>query len=129
MRYLPHTDEDIAKMFDAVGVTGFEDLFTTIPGNCRHEGDMALPEPKTEWELNSYMREIHSQLRISPEHTVLVGAGRYQHHVPGYIDTILGRSEFLTAYTPYQPEMAQGTLQGLFEYQTLTARLLGVDVA
>jgi glycine dehydrogenase subunit 1 len=68
-------------------------------------------------------------MKVSSEHSVLIGAGRYQHHIPSSIPYIMGRSEFLTAYTPYQPEMAQGTLQGLFEYQTLTARLLGVDVA
>jgi len=129
MRYLPHTDEDIRNMFDAIGVRDFEELFMTVPESCRYDKEMVLPDPKTEWNLDRYMAEIQSMMKITPEHTVLVGAGRYQHHIPSSIPSVLGRSEFLTAYTPYQPEMAQGTLQGLFEYQTLTARLLGVDVA
>jgi glycine dehydrogenase subunit 1 len=129
MRYLPHTDADIRTMFDVVGINDFEELFTTVPKACRYDKEMALPEPKTEWSLNSYMAEIRSMMKVTPEHTMLLGAGRYQHHIPSTIPSIMGRSEFLTAYTPYQAEMAQGTLQGLFEYQTLTARLLGVDVA
>jgi glycine dehydrogenase subunit 1 len=129
MRYLPHTDEDIRIMFDAIGVKDFEELFSTVPESCRYDKEMDLPTPKTEWSLNKYMAEIRSMMKVTPEHTVLIGAGRYQHNIPSTISNIMGRSELLTAYTPYQPEMAQGTLQGLFEYQTLTARLLGVDVA
>ncbi len=129
MRYLPHTDADIRTMFDAIGVKDFEELFRTVPRSCRYDKEMDLPDPKTEWNLNTYMAEIRSMMKVTPEHTVLIGAGRYQHHIPSAIPSVMGRSEFLTAYTPYQPEMAQGTLQGLFEYQTLTARLLGVDVA
>ncbi len=129
MRYLPHTDEDIRTMFDAIGVKDFEELFITVPESCRYDKEMALPLPKTEWALNKYMAEIRTMMKVTPEHTVLIGAGRYQHNIPSSIPSIMGRSELLTAYTPYQPEMAQGTLQGLFEYQTLTARLLGVDVA
>jgi glycine dehydrogenase subunit 1 len=129
MRYLPHTDADIRTMFDAIGVKDFEELFGTVPTSCRYDKEMDLPDPKTEWSLNSYMAEIRSMMKVTPDHTMLLGAGRYQHHIPSAIPYIMGRSELLTAYTPYQPEMAQGTLQGLFEYQTLTARLLGVDVA
>lgn len=129
MRYLPHTEEDIRDMFDAVGVKDFDELFMTVPESCRYDKEMVLPAAKTEWDLNTYMAEIRSMMKVTPAHTVLIGAGRYQHHIPATISNIMGRSEFLTAYTPYQPEMAQGTLQGLFEYQTLTARLLGVDAA
>ncbi len=129
MRYLPHTDEDIRTMFDAIGVRDFEELFGTVPESCRFDQEMDLPNPHTEWSLNKYMADVRSMMTIGPEDTLLIGAGRYQHHIPSTIPSIMGRSELLTAYTPYQPEMAQGTLQGLFEYQTLTARLLGVDVA
>ena len=129
MRYLPHTDADIQTMLGEIGIQDFEELFQTVPEACRYDRKMNLPDPKTEWELNTYMGGIRSMMDVTPDHTVLIGAGRYQHHIPSTIPNIMGRSEFLTAYTPYQPEMAQGTLQGLFEYQTLTARLLGVDVA
>ncbi len=129
MRYLSHTDEDIQAMFTTVGVNSFEELFCTVPKSCRYDGDMVLPEPMTEWELNTHMGEIQEMMKVTPEHRVLVGAGSYDHHIPVLISSLTSRSEFLTAYTPYQPEMAQGTLQGLFEYQTLTSRLLGVDVA
>ncbi len=81
MRYLPHTDADIKTMFNAVGVKDFEDLFRTVPENCRYDGEMNLPEPKTEWDLNSYMSEIRSMMEVTPDHTVLIGAGRYQHHI------------------------------------------------
>ena len=129
MRYLPHTDADIQTMLGEIGIKDFAELFRTVPEACRYDRKMNLPDPKTEWELNTYMGGIRSMMDVTPDHTVLIGAGRYQHHIPSTIPNIMGRSEFLTAYTPYQPEMAQGTLQGLFEYQTLTARLLGVDVA
>jgi len=129
MRYLPHTDEDIRTMFDAIGVQDFEGLFKTVPKACRYDEVMDLPNPKSEWSLNSYMAEIRSMMKATPEHTVLIGAGRYPHYIPSTIPAIMSRSELITAYTPYQPEMAQGTLQGLYEYQTLMARLIGMDVA
>jgi len=129
MRYLPHTESDIQTMFDTIRVKDFDELFGTVPESCRYDKEMELPAPKTEWDLDTYMSEIRAMIKATPDHSLLIGAGRYQHHIPAVIPSIMSRSEFLTAYTPYQPEMAQGTLQGLFEYQTLTARLLGVDVA
>ena len=129
MRYLPHTEEDIRTMFNAIGISDFEELFSTVPKSCRYDGNMEIPASKTEWSLNEYMARMRSMMEVRPEHAVLIGAGRYYHHIPSTVPSLMSRSEFLTAYTPYQPEMAQGTLQGLFEYQTLTARLLGVDVA
>lgn len=129
MRYLPHTPEDIEAMFKGIGISSFDELFPTVPDNCRYEGDMALPEPMTEWELKDHMADVANLMAVTPEHYTLIGAGSYDHHIPAVIPYLTSRSEFLTAYTPYQPEMAQGTLQGLFEYQTLTARLLGVDIA
>jgi glycine dehydrogenase subunit 1 len=129
MRYLPHTKEDIEFMLDAIKVESLEDLFPTVPKDCRHDGEMPLPPAMTEWQLNAHMQEIYNSLSVTPEHKVLIGAGSYDHYSPEVISSLVNRSELLTAYTPYQPEMAQGTLQGLFEYQTLTARLLGVDVA
>lgn len=114
---------------DAIGVKNFEEIFPTVPEDCRYRKGMDIPEPLTEWDLNGHMEQIRSMMGVQPDYSVLIGAGRYDHHIPALIPSLTGRSEFLTAYTPYQPEMAQGTLQGVFEYQTLTARLLGVDVA
>ncbi|MBM9518500.1 aminomethyl-transferring glycine dehydrogenase subunit GcvPA [Desulforhopalus vacuolatus] len=129
MRYLPHTEDDISRMFQAIGLKDFDELFAAVPTSSRHDAPLDLPAPKSEWELIEYMNEIQAQMAVGSSHHVLIGAGRYHHYIPCSIPTLMGRSEFLTAYTPYQSEMAQGTLQGLFEYQTLTARLLGVEVA
>ncbi len=129
MRYLPHTDKDIDQMLKAIGMKNFEELFSTVPSEYHLDHKMKLPAPMSEWELTAYMDELQSMMTVDSKHHVLVGAGRYHHHIPCSIPSVMSRAEFFTAYTPYQPEMAQGTLQGLFEYQTMTARLLGVDVA
>jgi glycine dehydrogenase subunit 1 len=134
MRYLPHTSEEIAAMLAAVGADSLDDLFATVPAECRMTTDWNLPSANaantamSEWELNDHMRELAGAMRLDDNASILVGAGSCRHHIPETVRSLASRSEFLTAYTPYQPEMAQGTLQGIFEYQTLTARLLGVDV-
>jgi glycine dehydrogenase subunit 1 len=129
MRYLPHTDEEIAAMLEVVGRKSLTELFCSVPDECRYEGTMALPEPLDEWALIDHISDLAQAMQINDKYKVLIGAGSYHHNIPVTISSLMGRSEFLTAYTPYQPEMAQGTLQGVFEYQTLTARLLGMDVA
>ena len=129
MRYLPHTDEEIQAMLQVVGARDLDELFSPVPARCRRTGEMELPAPMTEWELNDHVRGLAAMMKVKPDFKVLIGAGSYDHHIPAIIPALTGRSEFLTSYTPYQPEMAQGTLQGIFEYQTLTARLLGMDVA
>jgi len=129
MRYLPHTEEDLQTMKNRVGINDFEELCITVPAECRYSGDIDLPDEHSEWQLDENIGEILNLMEVGPDHKVLIGAGCYHHNIPTIIPTLASRSEFLTAYTPYQPEMAQGTLQGVFEYQTLTARLLGVDVA
>ena len=129
MRYLPHTSEEIKSMLQVVGVDGLDDLFASVPEKCRRTGVMDLPAPMSEWELNDHVRGLAGMMGAKSDFKVLIGAGSYDHHIPAIIPALTSRSEFLTAYTPYQPEMAQGTLQGIFEYQTLTARLLGMDVA
>ena len=128
MRYLPHTQEDITAMLQVTGNKSLEDLFSGIPDACRMTNDWQLPEPKTEWELNDHMQAIAQTMKVDHNFKVMIGAGSNHHHIPETVKALMSRSEFLTAYTPYQPEMAQGTLQGIFEYQTLTARLLGMDV-
>ncbi|MBV5318816.1 MAG: aminomethyl-transferring glycine dehydrogenase subunit GcvPA [Desulfobulbaceae bacterium] len=128
MRYLPHTPEEIASMLATIGQESLESLFDTVPADCRMTNPWPLPAPQSEWELNDHLRHLAGAMGVNQQTKVLVGAGSYQHHIPETVRSLAGRSEFLTAYTPYQPEMAQGTLQGIFEYQTLTARLLGMDV-
>ncbi len=127
MRYLPHTDEEIAAMLRAVGAGSLEDLFSTVPDGCRLDRPLDLPGPLTEWELGRRMEALAD--RTAAAQKVFVGAGSYEHFIPSVVPALVGRSEFLTAYTPYQPEVSQGTLQGIYEYQTLVCRLLGMEVA
>jgi len=128
MRYLPHTPEVIEEMLEVVGVKSLEDLFPTIPQDCRMTGELDLPE-LTEWELNDHMDELSQNMVHDKAHNVFLGAGSYSHHIPEHINYVLGRSELSTAYTPYQPEVSQGTLQAIFEFQTLVTQLLGMEVA
>jgi glycine dehydrogenase subunit 1 len=128
MRYLPHTEEDIAEMLQAVGVDSMDDLFTTIPSDCCCRLGLNLPDPISEWELNDHMDALAGSMAITPEYKLFMGAGRYAHFIPAAIQYLQSRSEFVTSYTPYQPEISQGTLQAIYEYQTLASRLMGVDV-
>lgn len=128
MRYLPHTPEEISEMLAVIGADSLEGLFATVPAECRMTASWDLPQAKSEWQLNDHLRLLAASMGVDENARVLIGAGSYRHHIPETVRALASRSEFLTAYTPYQPEMAQGTLQGIFEYQTLTARLLGVDV-
>ena len=116
-------------MLAKVGVENLDQLFSTIPEDCRQKGDLDLPQPLTEWELNDRIDGLAGSMAVSPEYKVFMGAGSYEHCIPASVSHLLSRSEFVTSYTPYQPEMSQGTLQAIFEYQTLTARLLGMEVA
>jgi len=129
MRYLPHTNEDISSMLQVIGIDTLDGLFSSIPEDCRRAGDLNLPKPLSEWELNDHMSKLAGSTAVSPEYKVFMGAGSYEHFIPESISYLLSRSEFATSYTPYQPEMSQGTLQAIYEYQTLTARLLGMEVA
>ena len=129
MHLLPHTNEDIASMLEAVGVKDLDALFSTVPEDCRLKGKLDLPKALSEWELNHHMEALSSTMGVSPAYKVFIGAGGYEHFIPASVSYLLGRSEFVTSYTPYQPEMSQGTLQAIYEYQTLIARLLGMEVA
>lgn len=129
MRYLPHTSDDIAAMLKAVGIDSLDGLFTHIPKDCRRKETLRIPEAVTEWELNDHMDMLAGNMAVSPEYKVFLGAGSYEHYIPSVVSFLLSRSEFVTAYTPYQPEVSQGTLQAIYEYQTLTCRLLGMEVA
>ncbi len=129
MRYLPHTEQDIAEMLQVVGADSLDALFSTIPEACLRKNALNLPEPMTEWELNEHMAALAGSMAAAPHYKVFMGAGSYEHHIPATVPFLIGRSEFYTAYTPYQPEISQGTLQGIFEYQSLVAFLLGMEVA
>ena len=127
MRYLPHTPEDIAEMLNVIGVSDHEALFSMIPEDCRCKGALDLPDALTEWELVELLEDLSHSMAVSSK--VFMGAGSYDHYIPESISFLLRRSEFTTAYTPYQPEISQGTLQAMYEYQTLVSRLLGMEVA
>jgi glycine dehydrogenase subunit 1 len=129
MRYVPHTSEDIAEMLDVVGVPDLESLFGTVPEGCRRETDLSLPGPLTEMELSAHVTGLASVTAVPPDYRLYLGAGSYEHFIPESVSYLLARSEFSTSYTPYQPEMSQGTLQAIYEYQTLVCRLLGMEVA
>jgi len=129
MRYFPHTPEDIASMLKDIGADSLEALYANIPKDCRFINDPVLPEPLTEWELTDFVESLSMSMAVSPEYNVFMGAGSYDHYIPATVAYLLGRSEFSTAYTPYQPEMSQGTLQAIYEYQTLLSRLLGMETA
>jgi glycine dehydrogenase subunit 1 len=116
-------------MLERVGVESLDDLFSVVPEVCRRKDPLNLPKPLTEWELNDHMADLAKSMAVPPEYTIFLGAGSYEHHIPATISYLLSRSEFVTSYTPYQPEMSQGTLQAIYEYQTLVARLLGMEVA
>jgi glycine dehydrogenase subunit 1 len=129
MRYFPHTDEDITAMLQTIGADSLDDLFKAVPRDCLMRGELDLPAAMTEWDLNDHMDSLSDTIAASSQYKVFMGAGCYAHHIPASVSYLLGRSEFTTAYTPYQPEISQGTLQGIYEFQTLCTRLLGMDVA
>ncbi|MBU3914490.1 aminomethyl-transferring glycine dehydrogenase subunit GcvPA, partial [bacterium] len=129
MRYLPHTKEEINSMLSDLGIESLDGLFSSIPKNCRLKKPLNLPRHLTEWELDDYMQSLSENTGSRGNKMVFLGAGSYSHYIPETVKYLLSRSEFSTAYTPYQPEISQGTLQGIFEYQTLTSRLLGMDLA
>jgi glycine dehydrogenase subunit 1 len=124
MRYIPHTEEDIRKMLDAIGVKTLEDLFQTIPKEYRLFKPLNLPEPLSETDLLRHFQGLQVPIMSS-----FLGAGAYHHFVPAVVSSLVSRSEFYTAYTPYQSEISQGTLQAIFEYQTLMCQLTGMEVS
>src|SRR5687767_9035695 len=129
MRYLPHTDEDRADMLTAIGVGSIDDLFADIPASKRLREPVGLPGHKSELEVSRLLRVMARKNHAAADGPFFVGAGAYRHHVPASVDHIIQRSEFLTSYTPYQPEISQGTLQYLFEFQTQVANLTAMEVA
>jgi len=128
MSYIPNTDTDRAEMLKAIGVESVEELFDDVPEALGYP-DLHLPPPVSETEVLRELREI-SEYNVDLEHApCFLGAGAYRHFVPSVVGHIIGRSEFYTAYTPYQPEISQGTLQSIFEYQSMICALTGMDAA
>jgi glycine dehydrogenase subunit 1 len=126
MPFIPHTPEDTAAMLERIGLKHLDDLFASIPKEMRPQS-FALPEGLSEQETLARLREMADKNACGL--TSFLGAGAYDHAVPAAVDALATRGEFYTAYTPYQPEASQGTLQGIFEYQTAVCRLLDMDVA
>lgn len=129
MRYLPHTEEEVKEMLATLGKSSLDEIFSMVPKSSRVSDEIELPLPLTEWELNRHMDGLAATMDSADKSRIFIGAGSYHHFIPEIVRSLISRSEFSTAYTPYQPEISQGTLQGIFEYQTLVARLLGLDVA
>lgn len=130
MRYLPHTESDRAAMLAAIGAKSVDDLFVDVPGEARLAAPVAgLSATKSEIEVERILTGLAAKNRAAGSQASFLGAGAYRHHVPASVDSIIQRGEFLTSYTPYQPEIAQGTLQYLFEFQTQVALLTGMEVA
>ncbi len=130
MRYLPLTDTDRQSMLATIGVDSVDDLFGDVPAEARLSGPIAgLPNHVSEMAVERHFSALARQNMAASHHPFFLGAGAYKHHIPASVDHLIQRGEFLTAYTPYQPEIAQGTLQMLFEFQSQVARLFGCDVA
>ena len=130
MRYLPLSDSDRSQMLAAVGAKSIDDLFVDVPKEARLDGLIeGLPLHASELSVERQMTAMARKNMVAGEVPFFLGCGAYRHHVPASVDHIIQRGEFLTSYTPYQPEIAQGTLQVLFEFQTQVARLYGCDIA
>src|ERR1700743_3099731 len=140
MRYLPKSPADREAMLAEIGVSSIEDLFTSIPEEYRLSRDLAIPRKHAEVEVLDRFRayaaglasgdanELASQAP-QPKYASFLGAGAYRHYRPVIIDSLVQRGEFLTSYTPYQPEISQGTLQAMFEFQTMICELTGMEIA
>ncbi len=126
--FIPHTDEDREAMLHTIGVARLEDLFQAVPAKQRFP-ELNLPPALTEMEAMAEMRQIANVNESTQDLVCFLGAGAYNHYIPPVVDSLLRRGEFYTAYTPYQPEISQGTLQSIFDYQSLITALTGMDVS
>lgn len=129
MRYIPHTSEEIEVMLHAMGQKKVEDLFASIPANLKETKPLNLPPPLDEMNLLGHLNALAEENQTLPQNRSFIGGGVYRHFIPSAVGELTRRSEFLTPYTPYQPEIAQGTLQVMFEFQTMVAEIFGMEVA
>src|SRR5690625_2725915 len=128
-RYLPMTDNDKQEMLESIGIQTTDELFSDIPEEIRFKEELKLKKPTSEVELKKELTTMANKNANLTEYTSFLGAGVYDHFVPSVVDHVISRSEFYTAYTPYQPEISQGELQAIFEFQTMISELTGMPVA
>ncbi|MCA9764778.1 MAG: glycine dehydrogenase, partial [Gemmatimonadetes bacterium] len=128
MRYIPNTEADKAEMLAAIGVSSVDELFRTIPEDLRLGRALEVPRGLAEADLLAHLRALAAKNVASSDAVSFLGGGVYRHTVPTAVSQLLLRGELYTAYTPYQPEIAQGTLQSIFEFQTMVSELIGADV-
>lgn len=130
MRFIPHTEQDIREMLETVGIQNVDELFAGIPTELRLGNKaLKLPSALSESEIVATLRQMQKRNPDAEEVTTFLGAGAYRHYTPALIGSLVLRGEFATSYTPYQPEVSQGTLQAIFEFQTMIAMLTGMDLA
>ena len=127
-RFLPATEADKAEMLEKIGVKSTDELFSDIPEKVRLKRDLDLKDPKNEYELKKELNTMASKNANLQEYTSFLGAGVYDHFIPSVVDHVISRQEFYTSYTPYQPEMTQGELQAMFEFQTMVSEITGMPV-
>ncbi|KIQ95623.1 putative glycine dehydrogenase [decarboxylating] subunit 1 [Anoxybacillus thermarum] len=128
-RYLPMTEEDKQQMLETIGVQSIDELFSDIPESVRFQGEYNIKQAKSEPELMKELMALAAKNADIKTYPSFLGAGVYDHYIPTIVDHVISRSEFYTAYTPYQPEISQGELQAIFEFQTMICELTGMDVA
>ena len=129
MRYLPHTNSEIKEMLKIIGVGDIEDLFASIPKDLRSKKQLEIGDPLPEPALLKHLSELARKNKNAEETVSFLGGGAYRHFIPSAVTELAGRAEFVTPYTPYQPEISQGTLQTMFEYQSMMCRLFDMDVS
>ncbi|WKZ32718.1 MAG: aminomethyl-transferring glycine dehydrogenase subunit GcvPA [Thermodesulfobacteriota bacterium] len=129
MPYIPHTEEDIGKILEAAGASSIDDALSALPANLRSRKPLDVPAGLSEQELLGHLKQLGSRNSTVEDYSSFLGGGAYNHYIPAIVDSLISRSEFYTSYTPYQPELSQGTLQAIFEYQTLVCQLTGMDVS
>src|SRR5438034_7642306 len=129
MRFAPHTDTDVREMLATCDVDSIDDLFAQIPASVRLDRPLAIPDGVSELEILSDLKALAGRNRHADDLVCFAGAGAYDHYVPQAVWALAGRSELYTSYTPYQPELSQGVLQSLFEYQSMICELTALDVS
>jgi len=129
MNFAPHTDDDVGQMLEAIGLSSVDDLFDRIPRSVRLNRPLALPDGVSEMQILADLKALAGRNRSAEDLVCFAGGGAYDHFVPAVVWALAGRSEFYTSYTPYQPELSQGVLQALFEYQSMICDLTGLEVS